>query len=160
MPQQSQWWKVTLVPQNPTWEQHDPRHEKQQDAVYGHTLLQYDDEDLGVHQGGVQETAPHEQQAAQEVAKVAEANTLAEEDAVVVPPQHTNIAVVAVGAPRWSVRLTDVAVPGQKKKDLGLRSGMKHRGVSHRQWFTLSVALQENYLSNLKKVCTSQLHTQ
>lgn len=82
--------------------------------MYGHTLLQYDDEDLGVHQGGVQEPGPHEQQAAQEVAEVTEAHTLAEEDAVVVPPQHANIAVVAVGAPRRSVRLTDVTVPGQK----------------------------------------------
>lgn len=80
--------------------------------MYSHTLLQYDDEDLGVHQGGVQEPAPHEQQAAQEVAKVPEADTLAEKDTVVVPAQHTYVAVVAVGTPRRSVRLTDVTVPG------------------------------------------------
>lgn len=79
--------------------------------MHGHTLLQYDDEDLCVHQGGVQEPAPHEQQAAQEVAKVTEAHTLAEKDAVVVPPQHTDIAVVAVGAPRRSVGFTDITVP-------------------------------------------------
>lgn len=79
--------------------------------MYGHTLFQYDDEDLSIHQGGVQESAPHEQQAAQEVAKVTKADTLAKKDAVVVPPQHTNIAVVAVGAPRRSVSLTDVTVP-------------------------------------------------
>lgn len=68
-----------------------------------HALLQYDDEDLCVHQGGVQEARPHEQQAAQEVAEVTEAHTLAKKDAVVVPPQHTDVAVVAVGAPWWSV---------------------------------------------------------
>lgn len=96
--------------------------------MYSHTLFQYDDEDLSIHQGGVQEAAPHEQQAAQEVAKVTIADTLPEKDAVMVPPQHTDIAVVAVGAARRRVRLTDVTVP------VGEKTGftMWHRGVSDR----------------------------
>lgn len=60
------------------------------------TFLQYDNEDLCIHQSGVQEPRPHKQQAAQEVAVVTEAHALAEKDAVVIPPQHTHFTVVAV----------------------------------------------------------------
>ena len=79
--------------------------------MQAHPLLQYDDEDLSVHQRGVQEPRPHEQQAAQEEAVVAKAHALAEEDTVVIPPQHTHFAVVAVGASRRSVCLTCITVP-------------------------------------------------
>lgn len=64
--------------------------------MHGNALLQNDDEDLCVHQRGVQQPRPHEQQAAQEVAVVTETHALAEEDTVVIPPQHTHLAVVAV----------------------------------------------------------------
>ena len=69
-----------------TWNQHDPGYEQQQDAVQSHTLFQYDDEDLCIHQSGIQQPRPHKQQAAQEVAVVTEAYTLAKKDAVVIPP--------------------------------------------------------------------------
>lgn len=75
-----------------------------------HALLQYDNEDLCIHQGGVQEPGPHKQQAAQEVAVVTEANTLAKKDAVVIPPQHTHFAVIAVRAARRSVCLAGITV--------------------------------------------------
>lgn len=80
--------------------------------MHSHPLLQDDDEDLCVHQRGVQQPRPHEQQAGQEVAVVTEAHALAKEDTVVIPPQHTHFAVVAVGAARRSVCLTCVTVPG------------------------------------------------
>lgn len=54
--------------------------------MQSHALLQYDYEDLRIHHHGVEEPRPHEQQAAQEVAVVAVADALAEEDAVVIPP--------------------------------------------------------------------------
>lgn len=79
--------------------------------MHSYTLLQYDNEDLCVHQSGIQEPRPHEQQAAQEVAVVTEAHTLAKKDAVVIPPQHTHFAVVAVGAARRSVCLACITVP-------------------------------------------------
>lgn len=79
--------------------------------MHTHPLLQYDDEDLCVHQRGVQEPGPHEQQAAEEEAVVAEAHALAKEDAVVIPPQHTHFAVIAVGAAGRSVCLACVTVP-------------------------------------------------
>lgn len=85
--------------------------------MHRHALLQDDDEDLCVHQSGVQEPRPHEQQAAYEVAVVAEAHALAEKDAVVVPPQHTHFAVVAVGAARRSVCLACIAVPVRAKRE-------------------------------------------
>lgn len=97
--------------------------------MHGHTLLQYDDEDLCVHQGGVQEPAPHEQQAAQEVAKVSEAHTLAKKDAVVVPPQHTDIAVVAVGTPRRSVGFTDITVPPAQTHAISFQEHSLDAGV-------------------------------
>lgn len=84
--------------------------------MYCHTLLQDDNEDLCVHQGGVQEPRPHEKQAAQEVAVIAEAHALAKKDAVVIPPQHAHLAVVAVGTARRSVRLTCVTVPLNKRQ--------------------------------------------
>ena len=79
--------------------------------MHSYPLLQYDDEDLCIHQCGVREPRPHKQQAAQEVAVVTEAHTLAKKDAVVIPPQHTHFAVVAVGAARRRVCLTCITVP-------------------------------------------------
>lgn len=93
-----------------TRNEHDPGDEQQQNAVQRHALLQYDDEDLCVHHHGVQEPRPHEQQTTQEVAVVAEADALAKEDTVMIPPQHTHLAVEAVGAARGSVCLAGVAV--------------------------------------------------
>ena len=85
--------------------------------MHGHAFLQYDNEDLGVHQRGVQEPRPHKQQAAQEVAVVTETYALAEKHAVVVAAQHTHFAVVAVGAARRSMCLTCITVPvGGKKR--------------------------------------------
>lgn len=83
--------------------------------MHGHAFLQYDNEDLSIHQRGVQEPRPHKQQAAQEVAVVTETHALAEEHAVVVAPQHTHFAVVAVRAARRSVCLTCITVPVENK---------------------------------------------
>lgn len=94
-----------------TWNEHDPGDEQQQDTVQRHAFLQDDDEDLGIHQGGVQETRPHEQQAAQEVAVVSKSHTLVKEDAVMVSSQHTHFAVIAVGAAWRSVCLAGITVP-------------------------------------------------
>lgn len=95
--------------------------------MHCHTLLQYDNEDLCIHQGGVQEPRPHKQQAAQEVAVVTEAHAAAKKDAVVIPPQHTHVAVVAVGAARRSVSLACITIPVWGKKErkyYNLRSEM------------------------------------
>lgn len=62
----------------------------------GNTFLQDDDEDLSVHHHSVQQTSPHEQQTAQEVAVIAEAYTLAEEDTVVISTQDTHVAVITM----------------------------------------------------------------
>lgn len=97
--------------------------------MHGHALLQYDDEDLCVHQGGVQKPTPHEQQAAQEVAEVTEANALAEKDTVVVPPQHADVAVVAVGTARRSVRFTDVTVPPAETHAISFQEHSLDAGV-------------------------------
>lgn len=83
--------------------------------MHSHTLLQYDNEDLCIHQSGVQEPRPHKKQAAQEVAVVTEAHTLAKKDAVVIPPQNTHFTVVAMGAARRSMCLACIAVPVWEK---------------------------------------------
>lgn len=79
--------------------------------MHSHPLLQYDNEDLCVHQCGVQEPRPHKEQAAQEVPVITETNTLAKKDTVVIPPQHTHLTVVAVRTAWRSVCLTCIAVP-------------------------------------------------
>lgn len=85
--------------------------------MHRHALLQYDNEDLCIHQRGVQEPRPHKQQAAQEVAVIAETHALAEKDAVVITPQDAHLAVVAVGAAGRSVCLTCVTVPVWKNRE-------------------------------------------
>lgn len=84
--------------------------------MHRHTFLQYDDEDFRIHQGGIQEPGPHKQQAAQEVAVVTEAHTLAKEDTVVIPPQHTHLAVITVGTARRSVCLACITVSVLKER--------------------------------------------
>lgn len=84
--------------------------------MHCHALLQYDNEDLCVHQSGIQEPRPHEQQAAQEVTVVTKANTLAKKDAVVIPSQHAHFTVIAVGAARGSVSLTCITIPVWKEE--------------------------------------------
>ncbi len=104
--------------------------------MHRHTLLQDDNEDLCVHQSGVQEPRPHKQQAAQEVAVVTEANTLAKKDAVVIPAQHTHFAVVAMGAPRRSVCLACITVPvcNEERKYCHLRSEMILNNMAQRKY--------------------------
>lgn len=93
--------------------------------MYCHAFLQDDNEDLCIHQGGVQEPRPHKQQAAQEVTVVTEAHTLAKKDTVVIPPQHAHLTVIAVGAARRSVCFTGVAVSVWKTK---IRKKQTNRG--------------------------------
>lgn len=98
--------------------------------MHRHPLLQYDNEDLCVHQCGVQESGPHEQQAAQEEAVVTEAHALAKEDAVVIPPQHTHFAIIAVGAARRSVCLACITVPVWRKRKYCYSSSGMHENIS------------------------------
>ncbi len=103
-----------------TRDEHYPGHEQKHDAVKCYTLLQDDNEDLSIHDYCIEQPCPHEEQTGQEIPVIVETDTLAKKHTVVITPQYTHFAVIAVWASWRSVCLTVITEPVIKEENIKL----------------------------------------